>query len=111
MEALVPLVPYIPQAAIPLVICVCFYLYIQAKRKETKSERDKDSQDLHDKILKHDFEITNIKGELGQQRNVNDDLNRQIIELSKAVASFTQAVENLAETVRELKQDIREMKK
>lgn len=111
MEALVPLVPYIPQAAIPLVICVCFYLYIQAKRKETKSERDKDSQDLHDKILKHDFEITNIKGELGQQRNVNDDLSKQIIELSRAVTAFASSVDSLKEIVKDLKDDVKELRR
>lgn len=102
---------YVPQAAIPLVVCVCFYISIQAKRKETKAERDKDSQELHDKLLRHDFEITNLKGEFAQQRNVNEDLNKQIVELSKAVAQFSVAVETLTQAVAELKQDIREMRK
>lgn len=110
MEILATLLPFVPQAAIPLVICVCFYLFIQSKRKETKNERDKDSQELHDKILKHDFEITNLKGEFAQQRNINDDLNKQVIELSKAVATFSVAVDTLTETVRELKSDVKQMK-
>lgn len=110
MEALAAVLPFIPQAAIPLVICVCFYLFIQAKRKETKTERDKDSQELHDSVLKLQFEVTNIKGELGQQRNVNDDLNKQIVELSKAVACFSTAVDNLVKTVDELKEEVRDMR-
>lgn len=111
MEALATvLVPFIPQAAIPLVICVCFCIYIQAKRKETKSERDQDSQAIHDKILKHEFEISNLKGDLSLQHNVNDDLNKQIVELSKAVAQFSVAVDTLTQAVAELKQDIRDMR-
>ena len=110
MEALAALIPFVPQAAIPLVICVCFYLYIQSKRKATAVERDKDSQEIHDKMLKHDFEIANLKGEFSQQRNVNDDLNKQIVELSKAVAQFSVAVDTLTQAVAELKQDIRDMR-
>lgn len=108
--ALATLVANIPTAAIPLVICVIFYFLIQSKRKETKSERDKDSQELHDSVLKLQFEVANIKGELGQQRNVNDDLNKQIVELSKAVACFSTAVDNLVKTVDELKEEVRDMR-
>lgn len=110
MEALATVLPFIPQAAIPLVICVCFYLWIQSKRKETKIERDKDSQEIHDKLLKHDFEITNLKGEFAHQKNINDDLAKQIVELSKAVSSFTNSVDTLKEIVKELKVDIKEMR-
>lgn len=110
MESLAAVLPFIPQAAIPLVICVCFYLWIQSKRKETKIERDKDSQEIHDKLLKHDFEITNLKGEFAHQKNINDDLSKQIIELSKAVSSFTNSVDTLKEIVKELKADIKDMR-
>lgn len=111
MEVLATLLPFVPQAAIPLVICVCFYINIQSKRKETKTERDKDSQDLHDKILKHEFQISRLKDDLVQQKNINDDLTKQIIELSKAVSSFATSVDNLKEIVNELKADIKEMRK
>ena len=114
MEALAPLatslLPFIPQAAIPLVICVCFTIWIQSKRKETKNERDRDSQELHDSVLKLQFEVANIKGEQVQQRNVNNDLNAQIVELSKAVACFSTAVDNLVKTVDELKEEVRDMR-
>lgn len=107
MEALVTLLPYIPQAAIPLVICVCFYLYIQSKRKETKTERDKDSQEIHDKMLKHDFEITSLKGEIEHQRNLNYDLSCQINSLSQSLAKFSVAVDMLSESVSEIREDLR----
>lgn len=105
------LAPTIGPVGIALIAVIYIYLKITSARKETKAERDKDSQELHDKILKHDFEITNLKGELAQQHNVNDDLNKQIVELSKAVAQFSVAVETLTESVKELKEDIREMRK
>lgn len=110
MEALVTLLPFIPQTAIPLVICVCFYIWIQSKRKETKIERDKDSQEIHDKLLKHEFELSNLKGEMTQQKNVNEDLSKQIIELSKSVTLFASSVDSLKEIVKELKDDVKDMR-
>lgn len=106
-SALASLLPYIPQAALPLIICVCFYLYIQSKRKETKTERDKDSGELHDKILKHEFEISRLKGDLDQQRNLNSDLSNQINILSQSVAKFSVAVDMLSESVKEIREELR----
>ena len=111
MEAtLASLIPSLGGPAIAIIIVIYLYLKITSQRKETKAERDKDSQELHDKILKHDFEITNLKGEFAQQKNVNDDLNKQICELSKAVACFSTAVDNLVKTVDELKEEVRDMR-
>ena len=108
--AFTALLPTLGGPAIAILIVVFMYLKITSARKATAVERDKDSQEIHDKILKHDFEITNLKGEFSQQRNVNDDLNKQIVELSKAVAQFSVAVDTLTQAVAELKQDIRDMR-
>lgn len=109
-SALASLLPTIGAPAIAVIFVVYLYLKLTNARKETKVERDKDSQELHDAVLKLQFEVTNIKGDFAQQHNVNDDLNKQIIELSKAVAQFSVAVETLTQAVAELKQDIREMR-
>jgi len=109
-SALASLLPTLGGPAIAILIVIFMYLKITSARKETKAERDKDSQEIHDKIIKHDFEIANLKGDFAQQRNVNEDLNKQIVELSKAVAQFSVAVETLTQAVAELKQDIREMR-
>lgn len=106
-SVLASLLPFIPQAAIPLVICVCFTIWIQSKRKETKNERDKDSEAIHDKILSHDFEISRLKGDLDQQRNLNSDLSNQINILSQSVAKFSVAVDMLSESVKEIREEIR----
>ena len=111
MESIITtILPFVPQAAIPVIICFCFLVYIQSKRKETKIERDSDSQKIHDDILKLQFETTNLKGEVSQQKNINDDLNKQVVELSKAVAQFSIAADTLTESVKELKEDIRDMR-
>lgn len=102
---------YFGAALLGLISSIVAYLKIKSERKDTAKEREADSQELHDKILRHDFEITNLKGEFAQQRNVNEDLNKQIVELSKAVACFSTAVDNLVKTVDELKDEVRDMRK
>lgn len=110
-QALISFLPTLGGPAICLLIVIFMYLKIQSNRKETKAYRDKESSELRDKILKHDFEITNLKGDFSLQRAVNEDLNKQVTELSKAVAQFSVAVETLTESVKELKLDIKEMRK
>lgn len=112
MESVIAsLLPTIGAPAISVIIVVYLYLKMSNQRKETKVARDKDSQELHDKILKHDFELTNMKGQLEHQTNVNEDINKQILELSKAVSQFSVAVDNLVKTVDELKNEVRDMRK
>jgi len=112
MEALVALVaPLVPTAAWPIIIVVlgCAFIYykIKSERKATKSERDKDSQDLHDSMLKHDFEISRLKGDIEHQHNLNADLSNQINILSQSVAKFSVAVDMLSESVKEIREDLR----
>lgn len=109
-STLMSLIPSLGGPAIAIIIVIYIYLKITGQRNETKIERDKDSQQLHDDVLKLTFEVSNIKGELNQQHNVNDDINKQIIELSKAVAQFSVAVDNLVKTVDELKDEVKDMR-
>lgn len=111
MDILNALLPYIGPGGAGVLAAVVVYFKISNQRKETKNLREKDSIELHDKILKHDFEITNMKGQITQQHTVNDDINKQIIELSKAVAQFSVAVDNLVKTVDELKNEVKDMRK
>lgn len=106
-SALASLLPTIGAPAIAVIIVVYLYLKLTNARKETKVERDKDSQDIHDKLLKHDFEIARVRGELDQQRNLNSDLSNQINILSQSVAKFSVAVDMLSESVKEIREDLR----
>lgn len=107
-ELISVILPYIAPGALPLILVILGIAYIQSKRKETKKERDTDSQQIHDKILKHDFEITNLKGEVGHQRDIQDDLAKQINILSQSVAKFSVAVEHLTESVKDIRIELKD---
>lgn len=112
MESLfTTLAPIIGPGGIGILAAVYVYLKINSQRKETKSQREKDSIELHDKILKHDFEISRLKGDLDQQRNLNSDLSNQINILSQSVAKFSVAVDMLSESVKEIREDLRNDKR
>lgn len=104
-------IQFFGSALLGLIGALTVYFKVRSERNNTKAERDKDSQDLHDTVLKHSFELATMKGLIEQQHNVNEDINKQIIELSKAVAQFSVAVDTLTQAVAELKQDIRDMRK
>ena len=90
MEQLVTLIaPYIPAACWPLILFVALYLIINKQRKDTKQTRDQDSLALHDKILKHDFDIANLKGQTVAHDNIINDLREQIALLNTNIARLS----------------------
>lgn len=100
METLVTTVlPFISPAALPLVVVViaCFYIYkkIDNDRQKTKHKRDADSQDLHDKILKMEFYVANMKGEVDHHKDVLEDLRNQVNLLNINIVKLTVSLENL----------------
>lgn len=104
MESLVTsLLPYISPAALPLVVVIiaCFYIYkkIENDRQKTKVERDADSQDLHDKILKMEFDVANMKGEVGHHKDVLEDLRNQVNLLNINIVKLTVSLENLVNSM------------
>lgn len=104
METLVTTVlPFISPAALPLVVVIiaCFYIYkkIDDERQKTKVERDADSQDLHDKILKMEFDVANIKGEVGHHKDVLEDLRNQVNILNINIVKLTVSLENLVNSM------------
>lgn len=103
VETITAILPFISPSALPLVIVILGGIYIYRKigneRKETKVERDKDSQDIHDKILKLDFEVTNIKGNVGHHQEVLEDLRNQINVLNMNIVKLTVSMENLVKNL------------
>lgn len=96
---LVTILPYISTSALPVVIVVigCFYIYrkIGNDRKITKDERDKDSQELHDKVEKATWEISNIKNEQVLHRQLIEDFRTQLSTLTTEVAKLSVCIDNL----------------
>ncbi len=74
----------------------------KADRASTKEQRDKDSIELHDKVLKLEFMTTQLKDQQALTATVVDDLrdqcstlNTNIVKLDMAVASLTDAIKEL----------------
>lgn len=100
-EAIGSLIAAIPSGALPLVVTILglAYLYFKFKtvekdRAETKTQRDTDSQQIHDTLLKHSFEITNIKGQQDHHGEVLEDLTKQLALLNTNVVKLQVTIEN-----------------
>lgn len=75
----------------------------KADRAETKESRDKDSRDIRDTLLRHDFAITQLKDSQALTATVVDDLRDTCAALNTGVAKLDMAVANLTEAIREMK--------
>lgn len=75
----------------------------KADRIETKAQRDKDSQDLHDKVLSHGFQIQQLKDAQSLTATVVDDLRDTCATLNSNIVKLDVNVANLTDAVRELK--------
>lgn len=102
-EIIGTVLPYIAPSALPVVVVTLGIYYIQSKRKATKAERDSDSKDIHDTLLKHDFVITSLKDNMQLVQTVQEDIRTELNTLNTNVAKLGVVVENLTETVKEMK--------
>lgn len=75
----------------------------RADRIETKAARDKDSSELHDKVLKHDFMISQLKDAQSLQATVIDDLRDTCSTLNSNIVKLDTNVANLTEAIKEMK--------
>lgn len=76
----------------------------KADRAETKVARDADSQELHDKVLSHGFQIQQLKDAQSLTATVVDDLRDTCAQLNANIVKLDTNVLNLTEVVKELKQ-------
>ena len=75
----------------------------KADRASTKASRDKDSQDLHDAVMKNTWEITQLKDMSGHRDQVIEQLQQQITILNSTMATTNVKLDNLVEVIKELK--------
>lgn len=73
------------------------------ERAATATARDKDSQDLHDAVLKHGFQIQQLKDQQALTSTVVDDLRDTCATLNTNIAKLDLNVVNLTEAIKELK--------
>jgi hypothetical protein len=72
-------------------------------RIATKLERDKDSTELHDKVLKLEFTTQQLKDSQALTAQVVDDLRDQCSTLNTNIVKLDMAVANLTEVIKELR--------
>ena len=94
-ELITVIAPYIPAACWPVILVIGLYFVINNQRKNTKDIRDKDSLELHDKILKHDFEISNLKGQSIAHDTIINDLRDQIALLNTNIVRLSVILDKL----------------
>ena len=78
---------------------------IVSDREATKLQRDKEAQELRDKLLKALWEIDNIKREANHKGNLLTDLQKQVNILNQNLAVNNATMENLVQAIRELKEN------
>lgn len=72
-------------------------------RIATKLERDKDSTELHDKVLKLEFTTQQLKDSQALTAQVVDDLRDQCSTLNTNIVKLDMAVASLTEVIKELR--------
>lgn len=100
-EAIGSLIAAIPSGALPLVVTILglAYLYfkfrtVEKDRAETKTQRDTDSQQIHDTLLKHSFEIANIKGQQDHHEELLEDLTKQVSILNTNIVKLQVTIDS-----------------
>lgn len=79
-------------------------LRIKADRADTKENRDKDSLELHDKVLSQGFAIQQLKDAQSLTSTVVDDLRDQCTALNTNIVKLDVNVANLTEAIKEMRQ-------
>lgn len=111
MEGIVTqIVGALSPSALPIVVLCLGGLYlwfrfgrIEKDRAETKANRDKDSLEIHDTLLKHSFQIDELKGRTVLHEEILEDLRKQINILSTNIAILSEKIDNLNNIIKESK--------
>lgn len=95
----------IPSNVLPLVVTVLglFYIYrkIENQRTETKTERDSDSQNIHDTLLKHDFRLTELSGIVNLHRDKLESIGKQLVIVNQELVKLNVQVDLLVKALEE----------
>ena len=108
MGELVNSLSVVPSEALPWVVLILGGLFIYLKfrkvddsRKATKESRDKDSLEIHDKLIDHEYRIKGAEqlGELHKERLINIDatvnsMQLELVKLNTQVGSLVKALED-----------------
>lgn len=107
MGELANILSMVPAEALPWVILILGGLFIFLKfrkvddsRKATKESRDKDSLEIHDKLIDHDYRIKGVetvvemhKEQLSSINSTVHDMQLELVKLNTQVGSLVNALE------------------
>ena len=115
MEALGQVLAAIPSGALPIVVVILglAYLYfkfnkVEKDREVTKKNRDNDSQDIHDKILKLEFKTAELGGIVNLHRDKLDQIEKQLTIVNQELVKLNVQVEHLADALKEQNEIMRQ---
>lgn len=108
MGELANILSMVPAEALPWVVLILGGLFIFLKfrkvddsRKATKESRDKDSMEIHDKLIDHEYRIKGAEqvAELHKERLVNIDstvnsMQLELVKLNTQVGSLVEALKD-----------------
>lgn len=119
MESIInTLITTLSPTALPLVVVVVAAIYfyfkfkgIEQDRMNTKQQRDTDSQEVHDKLLTHDFKIANLQGVVDLHRDKLDSIDKQLAVVNQELVKLNLSVEHLGAALKEQNEIMKEQLK
>lgn len=97
--------------SLPLVVVIIAiaYLYfkfhkVETDRSETKLQRDTDSQNLHDDVLKLKFDVSNLNGVVDLHKNKLESIDQQLAIVNQELVKLNVQVEHLVSALEQQNQ-------
>ena len=75
---------------------------MEKDRKDTKVARDNDSQEIHDTLMKHTFQISELQGISDLHRDKLDSIDNQLGIVNQELVKLNIQVEHLAKALEKL---------
>lgn len=98
----ISLISSVDPHSLPLVVVVIavVFLYfkfrkVETDRFETKQQRDSDSQNLHDDVLKLKFDVSNLNGIVDLHKNRLESIDQQLAIVNQELVKLNVQVEHL----------------
>ena len=98
----ISLISSVDPHSLPLVVVVIAVAYLWFKfrkveedRSETKQQRDTDSQNLHDDVLKLKFDVSNLNGIVDLHKNRLESIDQQLAIVNQELVKLNVQVEHL----------------
>lgn len=98
----ISLISSVDPHSLPLVVVIIAiaYLYfkfhkVETDRSETKLQRDTDSQNLHDDVLKLKFDVSNLNGVVDLHKNKLESIDQQLAIVNQELVKLNVQVEHL----------------